>query len=341
MASPPSTRYPGRGHLQIDASYAGDVSKRTMGAELRGRAVIHSVQPKSRPHEARPPRAPRTARPPRPAVRRIGYEESSLRDMYHTLMVSSWWRFFGFIAIGYFSANALFASAYVVAPGCLENAREGSFSDAFFFSVQTMATIGYGKMTPVTPYANGLVTVESLLGIFGVALVTGLTFAKFSRPTARVMFSDVAVVCPRDGVQSLMIRMANQRVNRIVDVQLHAILAINDTTVEGENVRRFLTLKLTRDRVATFVMTFTAVHPITEESPLFGLSPEELAARSGEVMISLLGMDETFAQTIHARGVYMQSDIVYGERFVDIVVLMPDGGRTVDYTKFHETQPIA
>jgi len=273
-------------------------------------------------------------------VRRIGYEESSLRDLYHTLMVSAWWRFFGFIAIGYFSANCLFAGAYVAVPGCLENAREGSFADAFFFSVQTMATIGYGKMTPVTPYANVLVTIESLFGIFGVALVTGLTFAKFSRPTARVMFTDVAVVCPRDGVPSLMIRMANQRVNRIVDVQLHAILAIDDTTVEGERVRRFHTLKLTRERVATFVLTFTAIHPITEASPLFGLTHEEIRARSGEIMISLMGMDETFAQMIHARGSYMADEILYDERFVDILFQTADGVRGVDYTKFHATQPV-
>lgn len=309
-----------------------------MGAEHRARAAIHSAQPKSRSHEVRP-RLP--SRQAWPTVRRIGFEESSLRDLYHTLMVSSWGRFFGFIAIWYFSANCLFAGAYVVAPGCLENAREGSFSDAFFFSVQTMATIGYGKMTPVTPYANGLVTLESLLGIFGVALVTGLTFAKFSRPTARVMFSEVAVVCPRDGVPSLMVRMANQRVNRIVDVQLHAILAVDDTTIEGEKIRRFHTLKLTRDRVATFMLPFTAVHPVTEDSPLFGLSREELVARSGEVVISLSGMDETFAQTIHARGSYTQSNILYGERFVDILTLMPDGVRAVDYTKFHDTQPVA
>ena len=131
-------------------------------------------------------------------------------DLYHFLLTTSWWRYFGLIALAYLVMNGLFAIGYHVVPGSLESAREGSFADAFFFSIQTMATIGYGKMAPATTYANVLVTLESLMGILGVALITGMTFAEIARPTARVLFSHYAVLAKRDGVRSLMFRMANE-----------------------------------------------------------------------------------------------------------------------------------
>jgi inward rectifier potassium channel len=154
------------------------------------------------------------------------------------------------------------------------------------------------------------------------------------------MFSDIAVIAERDGVKSLMMRLANQRNNRIVEVQLHAVMALDDTTLEGERIRRFYTLPLARDRVSTFALTWTAMHPITEASPLYKLTPHDLEARSAEILVSLTGMDETFAQTVHARSSYTAYDIVYGRRFADLLVQMPDGSRAVDYTKFHDTIPL-
>jgi inward rectifier potassium channel len=271
-------------------------------------------------------------------IERIGLRRALFGDLYHYFMVSAWWQFFGMIAIAYATTNALFALAYFAAPGAIENARPG-FLDMFFFSVQTMATIGYGKMVPITTYANALVTLESLLGIFGVALVTGLTFAKFARPTARVSFSKVAVVSRRDGVTSLMVRMANERQSYIVDVNLFLVLALNDKTPEGENVRRFHTLELQRSRAATFALSWTAIHPVDEKSAFAAMTPETLAKRRAELILVITGIDETFAQQVHAVASFSADQILFGRRFSDIVTQLEDGRRVLDHGRLDETLP--
>src|SRR5579862_4924024 len=154
-------------------------------------------------------------------------------DLYHFLVTSSWPALIGLIAAAFTLANLLFAAGYYFDQG-IENAHSGSFSDMFFFSVQTMATIGYGKMEPITLVSNILVSIEALFGLLGLAIMTGLTFAKFSRPTARVRFSRYAVISPRDGKTSLVIRMANMRANRIVEAQINLTFARQEVTLEGE-----------------------------------------------------------------------------------------------------------
>ena len=264
-----------------------------------------------------------------------------LGDLYHFLLTSSWPRLLALLAAVYGTANAVFAVGYLLEPDALENARPGSFADAFFFSVQTMATIGYGRMVPRTLLANVLVTLETLTGLLGLAMVTGLVFAKFSRPTARVVFSQRAVVTPHDGVPSLMFRMANARGNRIVEARVRAVLARDETTAEGETMRRFHDLALVRDRNPLFALTWTAIHPITATSPLFGATPEGLAAMGAEVVASLVGIDETVSQTIHARHTYAAADLAWGARLRDILRRLPDGRRQVDYARFHDVEPTA
>ncbi len=265
---------------------------------------------------------------------------SILGDLYIRLVSSSWPRLLGVLAAGFLAANALFALAYLLGADAIENARPGSFADAFFFSVQTMGTVGYGKMAPHTVYANVLVTVEVLVGLMGLALVTGLTFAKFSRPTARVIFSRRAVIAPHEGVRSLMFRMANARGNNIVEAQVHVVLARNETTAEGERMRRFYDLELTRRQSALFALSWTAIHQLTDASPLRGLTAAELTAAESEIVVSLLGFDETFSQTVHARHRYAAGDIVWDARFADILFRGPDGARRVDYTHFDEVLPL-
>src|SRR5437867_9036654 len=170
-------------------------------------------------------------------------------DLYHHLVSAPWSHLLAAIGGLYLAANALFAFAYLAQPGSIEHARPGSFVDAFFFSVQTMATIGYGKLVPRSGFANVLVTVEALIGLLGVAMVTGLVFAKFSRPTARVLFSRHAVVAPHDGVPCLMFRMANARGNNIVHAQLQVVLAREEATREGDRMRRFHALARFHDVV--------------------------------------------------------------------------------------------
>jgi inward rectifier potassium channel len=268
-----------------------------------------------------------------------GVPNRYFHDAYLFLLVSPWPRLLLLLVAAFVTLNSVFASLYLLGGDSIENARPGSFQDAFFFSVQTMATIGYGKLAPQTLFANVLMSIESLIGLLSIAIVTGLAFAKFSRATALVLFSQVAVVTRRDGMPCLMFRMANQRGNQIVEARVHVVLALTETTLEGEVVRRLHDLELLRAEHALFVLSWTAIHPLTERSPLFGASRESLAAREAEIIVSLSGHDESFAQTVHARHSYVVGDIVWNARFVDILETTPDGRRVIQYAHFHDVVP--
>jgi inward rectifier potassium channel len=259
-------------------------------------------------------------------------------DFYHHLLTSSWPWLLAEIALAFVSANALFAVGYYFNGG-IANARPGSFADVFFFSVETMATIGYGQMAPVTLVAHILMSIEALSGLIGFALATGLIFAKFSRPSARVRFSRMAVISRRDGVPSLMFRMSNVRRNQIVEAQIHVVLARQEKTAEGEEVRRFYDLALARDRNAIFGFSWTAIHPITEASPLYGATAASLSASDADITVSLTGIEEAFSQTIYARHSYDPEDIAWGARLADIVNRTAEGDYSIDVSKFDEIVP--
>ena len=280
-----------------------------------------------------------SAGPLEPGATILGLEDSRLSDLYHFLLTESWPTLLAGIALIFVVVNAIFAVIYMLDRG-IENARPGSFGDAFFFSVQTMATIGYGKMSPDSFLANIMVSVEALIGLVGLAMVTGLVFAKFSRPTARVRFSSVAIVSNRDGIPSFQFRMANMRANRIVDASARVVFARQERTMEGEEMRRFYDLKLQRDRNAIFIYSWTAIHPITDDSPINGVTREAMESASAEIIVSVTGLDETFAQTIHARHSYRAREILWGRRFVDILERNPDGTLSIDYTHFDDVVAI-
>jgi inward rectifier potassium channel len=270
----------------------------------------------------------------------IGLRRRFAKDLYHHLLTASWRTLFVLVVLAYVGSNALFAAGYLLEGDVIENARPGSFADAFFFSVQTMATIGYGKMAPRTLLANGLVAAEALVGLLGLALVTGLIFAKFSRATARVLFSRVAVVAPYEGVPSLMFRMANERESQIVEAQLHAVVLRDEITAEGEPVRRAHDLHLRRSRSAAFALTWTAIHPITPDSPLHGEDAASLLAKRSDLLVALTGFDESLSQSVHARHGYGPGDIRWGARFQDVLGQLPDGRQIIDYRKFHDVLPV-
>ncbi len=265
----------------------------------------------------------------------VGARPVGLRDLYHFLLGASWARVIAAIVIGYLAINVLFALGYLLTNG-IAGARPGSFWDAFFFSVQTMGTIGYGTMSPRNAAANVLVTLESMAGLLGLAVATGLVFAKFSRPKARVMFSRVAVISLRDGVPTLMFRVANERANHVVEAQLRVTLLRTEKTAEGESVRKMHDLHLTRGRSPAFILSWTALHPLTPQSPLHGATPLSLEDQDCEIVITLTGIDETLSQTIHARHSYLARDIIFNARFADLITLLPNGRRRVDYTRFHD-----
>jgi inward rectifier potassium channel len=257
-------------------------------------------------------------------------------DFYHHMLTSSWLLLLLQIAGVFVVANAVFSLGYYV-DGGVENAH--SFADVFFFSVETMATVGYGKMAPVSVVAHLLMSLEALTGLIGFALVTGLIFAKFSRPTARVRFSRFAVVSRRDGVPSLMFRMANVRANQIVEAQIHVVFSRQERTLEGEEVRRFYDLELARYRNAIFGYSWTAIHPILSGSPFYGATPGSLAASDAAIVVSLTGIDETFSQTVYARNYYSPEEIVWGARMVDITSRAADGNIFLDFSRFDEIAP--
>jgi inward rectifier potassium channel len=270
----------------------------------------------------------------------MGAWHSYWRDPYHLLLTLPWSGFLALTVLGYLIANALFALAYLAGGDGIENARPGNFFDAFFFSVQTMASIGYGAMHPRTDYANAVVTIEALTGLMGLAMGTGLMFARFSKPTARVTFSRIAVITPYDGVPTLMFRAANQRRNQILEAQMRVRLMRDEVSIEGQFMRRVYDLKLIRSQNPMFSLSWTAMHPIDEQSPLYGITPESLDQAETSLVVTLSGLDETVSQTIHARHIYICKDILWNMRFVDIISKTKDGNRFVDYSRFHDVVPL-
>lgn len=271
---------------------------------------------------------------------RLGAGQAWYEDLYYRAFTISWPRFLMMGALVFLVVNAGFALLYLLQPGAVAGARPGNFGDAFFFSVQTIATIGYGQMWPATRYANLLVTAEVLLGMLTIALVTGLAFARFSRPTARVLFSRIAVIGPVNGQPTLSLRIANERRNQVVQAEVTLSLLRDEVTAEGHFLRRFYDLKLVRARTPVFAMTFVVMHPLDRDSPLYGATPETLAAQQAEIIATLTGTDATLSQTIHARASYLPDDILFDRRFGDIIGVTPDGRRAIDYARFHDTVPM-
>ena len=267
-----------------------------------------------------------------------GLPNDRWRDAYHYLLTMPLWGFFAVMAAAFLAINVLFAALYAADPGGLSGARHGDFLDAFFFSVQTLGTLGYGVMAPRTLYENIIVTAEVLVGLFNLAVATGLLFARISRPTARIMFSERAVVTAFDGAPTLIFRAANRRRNLVVEAEVTVNLLRDVTTLEGLSMRRFDELKVVRARSPLFFMTWTVMHRIDESSPLAGETRESLQEKNAEIVVVMKGLDETFVSTIHARTSYRPDEIIWGRKLADIFVTEPNGGRVIDFTRFHEVE---
>jgi len=274
-----------------------------------------------------------------PSIVRRGPRPRPGRDIYHALLTMSWPAMIGLTVGAYLVINFLFALLYAADEG-IANASPGSLVDAFFFSVQTMATIGYGAMYPKTLFANIVVSFETVVGLLSFALMTGLWFTRFSRPTARVVFSRVAVVAPYDGVPTLMVRMANERRNQILQAEVRVTLVIDERTKEGTEVRRLHELPLVRDHSPFFGLSWMVMHPLDKASPLASRTQASLAASEAQIVVTLAGIDETLNQTVHARYAYECRDIRWNHAFVDILYRDPDGQRVIDLGLLHDTRAL-
>ncbi|HEY2325092.1 MAG TPA: ion channel, partial [Thermoanaerobaculia bacterium] len=254
-------------------------------------------------------------------VKREGLSFLQALSAYHYFLTISWRRFLGYAIAVHLFTNAIFAFAYV---SCGDDALNGfatqgageRFVTAFFFSVDTLATIGYGTIAPTNLAANVVVVFESLVGLLGFALVAGIVFARFARPMAQIVFSERAIIAPYRGMTAFMFRIVNQRANELVQLEAKVMLTRRKRGVEGE--REFIGLKLERENVIFFPLTWTIVHPIDENSPLHGMTERDLQACDSEFLVMLNGFDETFSQTVHTRSSYRGDEVVWGARFKSI-----------------------
>jgi inward rectifier potassium channel len=245
-------------------------------------------------------------------------------NVYHWLLTISWTSFFLLLALAYLVANLAFASAFVLCgTGALRGANDSGiaspFLNAFFFSVQTVATIGYGGVRPVGIAANLIVTIEALVGLLGFALATGLLFSRFSRPNAKIIFSLNAIVAPYQRATALEVRIVNARSSQLTNVSA-AITLSRLETIEGRSRRRFYDLELERRTVIFFPLHWVIVHPIDKSSPLFGVTREEFEASDPEILILLNATDETTSQPVHARSSYKHNEILWNVSFADIFI---------------------
>jgi inward rectifier potassium channel len=273
-------------------------------------------------------------------IRVVGDRATPLRDFYHAMLQLPWWATIVAISAAFLVTNALFAVGYLVVGG-VSHATPASFRDAFFFSVQTMGTIGYGAMFPESTAANVLVVAESIVSLLLTAVSTGLVFAKFSRPTAQFVFSRRAVIAPVNGVPTLMFRLGNQRGNQIVNAEITLVLVRTERTTEGETFYRMLDLKPSRARALSLSRSWNVLHPIDAQSPLTGETPASVAEKEVELQVMVIGTDDISMQTVHAAHRYFAKDIVWGARMADVLTETPDGHLQLDLTRFHDVEPTA
>jgi inward rectifier potassium channel len=262
------------------------------------------------------------------------------REPYLLALAMSWPAFLVTVALVYLAINLLFAGLYSLDPAGIGGATGDalSFAEAFFFSVQTLGSIGYGVLHPVSLYAHLVVTAESLSGLLFIALTTGLAFARFSRSTARIRFSHLAVIHTYNGSPTLAFRLANERRNGLLEARLRVFLSVDEVSVEGYRMRRLKPLALERDQGIAFLLIWTAMHRIDASSPLHGMGPDQLRELNAELVVAFSGIDETLERPVHARASWPVEQIAFGRCFVDMLEHQGDTTQ-IDWAAFDRTRP--
>jgi inward rectifier potassium channel len=260
-------------------------------------------------------------------------------DVSHRCMTASWPAFIGGAALVFVAFNAFFATFYWIGDQPISNVPGGAYIDYLYFSIETLSTAGYGDMHPQTHYGHFIATVELFTGIFSMSLMTGLIFARFSRPSARLLFADNPVISDHEGERTLMIRLANERHNIISNATARLWLFKNIVSKETQSFRRFYELPLSRNESPALALSWTLFHIIDEASPLYGLNADDLEAMKVSLIVVVSGYDVVAAQTVHARKSYDYPDIRFGYRYAEILGTAEDGRLRVDYGRFHDTLP--
>src|SRR6202165_334855 len=258
-------------------------------------------------------------------------------DISHRCMTASWPAFIGGAAMVFVAFNAVFAFFYWIGNQPISNVPSGAYIDYLYFSIETLSTAGYGDMHPQTHYGHFVATAELFTGIFSMSLMTGLIFARFSRPNARLLFADHPVISSHDGEPTLMVRFANERHNIIGNATARLWLLRNEARLEGRAYRRFYELPLVRNEHPALALSWTLYHVLDEKSPLYGLDENDYGAFNVSLVVVVSGYDVVAAQTVHARRSYDHSDIRFGQRYADILDASEDGRIKIDYGRFQET----
>jgi inward rectifier potassium channel len=269
-----------------------------------------------------------------------GINRVVFQDLYHFFMTVSWPQLFCTIAAFFLLFDLLFGCLYNLVPGCIANKNPPGFLGAFFFSVETLATVGYGDMHPQTLYGHVIAMIEIFVGLMMLAVITGIMFARFSRPRARFLFARYAVVRPIDGKLTLMFRAANARNNVIQEASAQLRMLRDDVTQEGFNLRRIIDLKLVRHHHPVFSLSWTIMHIIDHTSPLRSETAESLRASGTSFILSVSGTDQTTGQVLMARSEYASTALRWNEAFRDILESSPEGILSVDYGKFDAIEPL-
>jgi inward rectifier potassium channel len=266
-----------------------------------------------------------------------GLRLSFWADISHRCMTASWPAFIGGAALVFVAFNAVFAVLYWIGNQPISSIPGGAYIDYLYFSIETLSTAGYGDMHPQTHYGHFIAAVELFTGIFSMSLMTGLIFARFARPNARLLFADNPVVSTHEGKPTLMVRFANERHNIIGNANAKLWLLRNETSLEGQSFRRFYELPLARSEHPALALSWTLYHVLDEASPLYGLGAESLAASSTSLMVVVSGYDVVSAQSVHGRKSYDHSEIRFGHRYADILDNSEEGRLRINYGRFHET----
>jgi inward rectifier potassium channel len=261
-------------------------------------------------------------------------------DISHRCMTATWPVFIAGAALVFIAFNAVFACFYWIGDQPIANVPGGAYIDYLYFSIETLSTAGYGDMHPQTHYGHFIATVELFTGIFSMSLMTGLIFARFSRPNARLMFADNPVISNHEGRSTLMVRLANERHNIIGNATAKLWLLKNVVAAEGRSYRRFYELPLMRSEHPALALSWTLYHVIDEDSPLHGQTAEDLDAASVSLAVVVSGYDVVAAQTVHARRSYSHDAILFGRSYVDILGTQDDGRLRLDYGRFHDTEEV-
>jgi inward rectifier potassium channel len=271
---------------------------------------------------------------------KLNLQRWEYRDIYQWLLALKWPEFAALIAGIYIVLNLLFAEFYLLGGDSIAGLRIGSYFDAFFFSVQTLATVGYGHWYPQTLYGHIVTTVEIIVGMFGLAVMTGLIFVRFSRPAARILFSRSIVIAPLNGRPTLMLRVGNLRAQSMVEAEFRILFSRDEPILEGDTFRHFYHLKLHFDRLTSFPAALTLRHTIDEQSPLYGETAESLARSRALFVASVVGIDPVIPAAVQTQNDYTWREVRFGERFVEIYSEPADGKLTVDFGRLHDTEPV-